>query len=156
MPPPLFLDPTTLDYSRLRAGPEVIRAAIPQRYEFEMLDAVVETDTPGVFCGYHDVKPDAWWVRGHIPGRPLFPGILMIEAAAQLSAYIRSAEFGDPGFIGFAAVDGVKFRGQVTPPARFVLIGVPRENRPRRVVCDVQGFVRSTMVFEGTIVGMPV
>lgn len=157
MPPPALVAPADLDCSRIVAGPEQIRRANRQRYEFEMLDAVILADVErGVFAGYHDVKPGAWWTRGHIPERPLFPGVLMIEAAAQLASYIYATVLKQDSFLAFAGVDGVKFRGAVTPPSRLILIGSVVEVRPRRTICDAQGFVDGTMVFEGRITGMPV
>ena len=53
-----------------------------------MLDGIVLID-PGrhLIVGYKDVRPDEFWVRGHMPGFPLLPGVLMCEAAAQLSCY---------------------------------------------------------------------
>lgn len=157
MPPPVFLDPATLDLDHPVVTREQIQAYNPQRHEFALLDAVVLIDEARqLFAGYHDVRPDAWWTRGHIPGRPLFPGVLMIEVAAQLASFLTHHLLKLEGFIGFAGVDQVKFRGVVEPPARFVVVARGHKIRPRRVVCDVQGFVGSTMVFEGRIAGMPV
>jgi len=157
MPPPPILDPSTLDFSRLLADREQIMRVNPHRFEFALLDGIVYSDDEArVFAGYHDVRQDAWWVRGHVPGRPLFPGVLMIECAAQLASYLTHRVLNMTGFIGFAGVDKVKFRGTVTPPARFVVVGRGKSIRPRRIVCETQGFVDSRMVFEAEITGMPV
>ena len=157
MPPPPILDPSGLDLSTLIAGPEQIEQVNPHRYEFRLLDGVVRLDpSASVFVGYHDVRPDAFWVRGHIPGRPLFPGVLMIEASAQLASYAHHSVFPTKEFLGFIGVDAVKFRGVVQPPARFVIVGRGKTMKPRRMVCEMQGFVDGTMVFEGEISGMTV
>lgn len=157
MPPPPILDPVELDLSRIVAGPQQIEEANPHRYEFRLLDAVVLLDQDrNAFAGYHDVRPDAFWVRGHIPGRPLFPGVLMVEAAAQLASYLHHQVFDTPQFLGFVGVDNVKFRGTVAPPARFVIIGRSKILKPRRMVAELQGFVNNAMVFEGEITGMAV
>jgi len=157
MPPPVILDPSTLDFSRLIADRDEILRVNPHRHEFALLDGIVYCDTEAsVFAGFHDVREDAWWVRAHIPGRPLFPGVLMIEVAAQLASFITHHYLGTGGFTGFAGVDRVKFRGTITPPARYVVIGRGKTVRSRRTVCDAQGFVGNTMVFEGKITGMPV
>jgi 3-hydroxyacyl-[acyl-carrier-protein] dehydratase len=157
MPPPLILDPAQLDFSNLIADRAQIERINPHRYEFCLLDGVVFLDTQrAIYAGYHDVRSDAFWVRGHIPGRPLFPGVLMIEAAAQLASYLYRQVFPGPGFLGFVGVDAVKFRGTVTPPNRLVIIGRGRELKPRRMICESQGFVDQTMVFEAVITGMPV
>lgn len=157
MPPQAFLEPSSVSFDQLVADREQIAAVLPQRHEFALLDGVVFIDTEAkLFVGYHDVKPDAWWTRAHIPGRPLFPGVLMIEVAAQLAAWVSSHVLHDSRFIGFAGLDDVKFRGAVVPPCRLLMIARAIEIRPRRIVCAAQGFVDSTMVFEGSITGMPV
>lgn len=157
MPPPVILDPSTLDLSRVIADREQIMCVNPQRHEFALLDAIVHCDVEaGVFAGYHDVRADAFWVRGHIPGRPLFPGVLMIEVAAQLASYLTHTILDEAGFVGFAGVDKVKFRDTVVPPARFVAIGRGKMIKRRRTICEIQGFIDSTMVFEGEITGMRV
>jgi 3-hydroxyacyl-[acyl-carrier-protein] dehydratase len=157
MPPPAIVDLATLDYSHIVADRAAIARCNPQAYEFALLDAVIHLDREAqTFAGYHDVKPDAWWARGHIPGRPLFPGVLMIEVAAQLSSYVFRFYWPKVEFIGFGAVDGVKFRGTVSPPARLLVVGRVTELRSRRNVAYTQGFVDGVMVFEGTVTGMAV
>jgi 3-hydroxymyristoyl/3-hydroxydecanoyl-(acyl carrier protein) dehydratase len=80
----------------------------------------------------------------------------MIEVAAQLASYLTQVALQRTSFMGFSGVDQVKFRGTVTPPARFVVIGRGKQLKPRRSICEVQGFVDNAMVFEGVITGMPV
>lgn len=156
MPPPLILDPATLDFDHILADRAAIERINPHRHEFALLDAVILCDSQrGLFAGYYDVRPDAWWVRGHIPGRPLLPGVLMIETAAQLASYQYHTHFRDAGgFLGFVGVDAVKFRGSVQPPARFVVVGRALELKRRRMICAVQGFSGTQLVFEGQITGM--
>ena len=105
---------------------------------------------------YKDVRPDEFWVRGHIPGRPLMPGVLMIEAAAQMSSFYYKYVQKDPRFLGFGGVDGVKFRGQVVPGDRLLLVGKVVEIRNRRAVFDTQGVVGDRLAFEARITGMPI
>jgi 3-hydroxyacyl-[acyl-carrier-protein] dehydratase len=80
----------------------------------------------------------------------------MIEAAAQLASFMVHHVGVASGFLGFAGVDDVKFRGAVTPPARFLIVGRALELKRRRVICALQGFVDGAMVFEGQITGMPI
>ena len=157
MPPPAFIDPQSLDFSKLIADKEAVLAINPHRYEFALLDGIVHCDKEaGIFAGFHDVREDEFWVRGHIPGRPLFPGVLMIETAAQLASYLTHTLLERSGFIGFAGVNNVKFRGTVVPPCRLIVLGKAKQIKSRRTVCDTQGFVDGTMVFEAEITGMPV
>ncbi len=157
MPPPVILDPLSLDFEHPLARVLEIEAVNPHRYEFRLLDGVLLVDLErGLIAGYHDVRSDAFWVRGHIPGRPLMPGVLMIEASAQLASFAYHKAFPERGFLGFGGADAVKVRGASQPPGRLVIIGRAKELRPKRMICDMQGFVGDTMVFEGTLTGLPV
>src|SRR5690606_31456615 len=96
--------------------------------------------------GYKDVTADEFWVEGHIPGRPLFPGVLMIEAGAQLASFYTKHVLKWPGFVGFGGVDRVKFRQQVLPGSRLYIIGERKWERHRRIGCDIQGMIDGNLV----------
>ena len=112
-------------------------------------------DADAQICvGYHDVRDDEFWVRGHIPGRPVFPGVLMCESSAQLCSYYYKRASGREGFLGFAGLQDVKFRGQVVPGDRFVILSHLTEANSRRILSDVQGVVNGKLVFQGVVIGM--
>jgi len=156
MPPQPYLDISQLDMNNILVDKDGIYAVLPHRYEFARLDAIVHQDEQaGLMAGYHDLRDDEFWVRGHIPGRPIFPGVMMVETAAQLVCYnVMATSEAQSGFLGFGGVDGVKFRGSVLPGQRVILVGKMLEIRPRRCRGAVQGFVDGRMVFEGEITGM--
>jgi len=157
MPPKPFVDVSELDLSNVIADQESIYSLLPHRHEFMRLDGIVMFDRGNnLVAGYHDADANDFWVRGHIPGNPIFPGVLMIETAAQLVSYasLNLQKETRSGFMGFSAVDDVKFRGTVKPGDRLVMIGKMLENRPRRCKGATQGFVDGKMVFEGVITGM--
>ena len=157
MPPEPFYDLSRLDQSKLLATHEQIRQINPHRYEFELLDGIFTVDQEAnVIVGYRDVRSDEFWARGHIPGRPLLPGVLIIETAAQLvSWYVKAVLEPGPGFLGFGAADAVKFRGQVVPGDRLIMVGKMLKMRPKRLyVGATQGFVNGQMVYEGAITGI--
>jgi 3-hydroxyacyl-[acyl-carrier-protein] dehydratase len=58
-------------------------------------------------------------------------------------------------FIGFGGLENIRFRGQVRPGDRLVLIGKATKLHRRQTVFNVQGFVGAKLVFEGTIIGVP-
>lgn len=152
-----FVDLTKLDPAKLQITKEQIYQHLPHRYEFMQLDGILNIDMDAkVAVGLRLVRLDEFWVKGHIPNRPLFPGVLMLESAAQMAAYISHAFYPDDRFLGFGGLDGVKFRGTVTPPATMYLIHKLVEARSRRTVCDAQGWVEGRLVFEGRFTGMPV
>jgi 3-hydroxyacyl-[acyl-carrier-protein] dehydratase len=157
MAAPLFFDIQQLDADHPMAGPAEIEAVNPQRGAMRHLDAVVwMNEEKSQVLGYKDVRANEFWVPGHIPGRPLLPGVLMIEAAAQLAAYVMRVRYPQLGFVGFIGCDEVKFRGQVLPGQRLYLLGKEVQFKPRRFICATQGVVNGTLVFEGQIAGMPI
>lgn len=144
-----------VDDNNVAFDSDAIDAVNPQRFEFKQLDGIYFVDLEaGYMAGYHDVRSDEFWVRGHIPGRPLYPGVMIMEAGAQLVSYYAMTREPEKGFLGFGGVDKVKFRGEVKPGDRLVLLGIMVEMRPRRCKGDVQGYVDGKLVFEGLITGM--
>src|SRR5215213_5487786 len=128
--PRLVFDIAGIDLSHVEYDQEAIRAANPQRGDMEMLNAICfAKPEEGKIIGYKDVRPDEFWVAGHIPGRPLFPGVLMIECAAQLASFYTRKFVGWKGFIGFGGVEEVKFRQQVQPGSRLYLVGLKEWER---------------------------
>jgi 3-hydroxyacyl-[acyl-carrier-protein] dehydratase len=106
--------------------------------------------------GFKDVTDKEFWVRGHIPGRPLMPGVVMVEAAAQLSSFYVKKIVGFEGFIGFAGIEEAKFRQTVVPGQRLLLLGKLLKLNPRRFSFGVQGIVDGSMVFEVVVSGMKI
>jgi 3-hydroxyacyl-[acyl-carrier-protein] dehydratase len=157
MPPVPHVDPTRVDFSKALADTEAIRRVNPQRFEMEQLTAIVLVDpAQQLIVGYKDVEADAFWVRGHMPGYPLMPGVLMCEAAAQLcSYYVITQGLLQGDFIGFGGLENVRFRGLVRPGDRFVLVGKGVRVHRRQTIFNVQGFVGATMVFHGDVIGVP-
>ena len=93
----------------------------------------------------------------HVPGRPLLPGVLAVEALAQTCTFYYALVTPEDGrFMGFGAVDGVKFRGTIVPGDRLVLATRALEIRSRRCVFDAQAMVGDRLVVEAKITGMPV
>jgi len=158
MPRNLLIDLSRIDLEKCVIDQEGIRQINPQRYEMEHLNGVIWYDPQSMtIVGYKDVRPDEFWVRGHIPGRPLLPGVIMIESAAQLASvgFKVFAPAEDNRFVGFGGVTDVQFRRAVTPPAHMLLLGKCAELRSRRAVFLTQALVGDALVFEGTIIGMP-
>ncbi len=155
MPPEPILDISKIDTDTVGVTREEIYQVNPHRYEFQQLDGIYFVDREKkIMAGFRDVRDDEFWVRGHIPDRPIFPGVLMIETAAQLVGYYAMSEIPNKGFLGFAGVDGVKFRGQVVPGKRIIMVGKMLELKPRRCIGATQAYVDGKQVYEGIITGM--
>ncbi|MFP4058270.1 MAG: 3-hydroxyacyl-ACP dehydratase FabZ family protein [Candidatus Brocadiia bacterium] len=157
MPAPPIIDPASLDLAHVAYDIDAIRQVNPQRHEMEQLTAIVLMDPEQqLIVAYKDVTDQEFWVRGHIPGRPLMPGVVMCEAVAQAASFlIHHCMDGPPGFIGFGGMDGVRFRGTVSPGDRLLIMGRIASLRRRIAALEGQGFVGQKMVFEGTIIGVP-
>ncbi len=158
MPPPLLLDINSLDLSRVLITREEIYTALPHRHEFMLLDGVVyHNEQTGAAVAYHDVREDEFWVRGHLPGRSLFPGVLMIEAAGQLGAFMAAKFMGfEDRFYGLGGLGGAKFRDTVLPNCRMHILVSPVDIKPRRIIFASQGVIDGKIVLEVEIHGMPV
>jgi len=156
MPPPLLFDLDALDLSSQLYSREDIERVNPHRGVMGFLDGVLyENFELRHTLAYRDIKDDEFWVPGHIPGRPIFPGVLMIEAAAQLASFNCLRELEGEAFMGFAGIENVKFRGMVKPGDRLYILLQQIELRRRRSICDTQGVVNGQLVFEARIIGMP-
>ncbi|MHC4994683.1 MAG: 3-hydroxyacyl-ACP dehydratase FabZ family protein [Planctomycetota bacterium] len=152
----LFFDLDSIDTHQIVYTKEQIEAVNPQRGDMQHLDGITwVNDEISLGLGFKDVTEDEFWVEGHIPGRPLLPGVIMIEAAAQFSAFLMNQRIPDIGFVGFTGCENVKFRGQVTPGQRLWLLGKEHKFGKRRMICDIQGVVDNTLVFECRVIGMP-
>ncbi|HRX85614.1 MAG TPA: beta-hydroxyacyl-ACP dehydratase [Phycisphaerae bacterium] len=155
MPPPLLIDLDQINTDEVQYDHEFIYSRLPHRFEFELLDGVCRFDREaGLSVAFCECRADAWWARGHVPGRPIMPGVLQLEAGAQLvafsSRYVNELDV----FVGFGGVENCRFREAVIPPCRLILISKITENRSRRVVGDVQGVVDGRLVFHATIAGL--
>jgi 3-hydroxyacyl-[acyl-carrier-protein] dehydratase len=160
MPPPPLFALARLDPEHAYADLETIRRYNPHRFEMELLTRICHFDLEAQeLAAVYDVPREPFWARGHIPDRPIMPGVLLIEAAAQMCSYAvhRAWEIqgiDKEGFFGFGGIDDVKFRGIVFPGDRLLILGKPIDVRPRRAVFLTQGFVEGSLVFEASITGM--
>lgn len=155
MPPPRLVDLSKVDRDALFYTREQIYDILPHRFEFALLDGVCHWDKEaGELVAFRDVREDDWWVRGHIPGQPLLPGVLMLEMAAHVATLMAKLCATYDSFIGFAGVDDCKFRDSVVPPARLFLLAAKPEVKPRRIRCLTQGVANDKLIFEARITGI--
>jgi len=155
----LILDFSEFDPNRVVAGLDEIRRYNPQRFEMEQLTAIVYDDSTRMICaGYKDVTDNEFWVRGHMPGMPIMPGVVMCEAAAQLCSYFthKHSLLGECKLVGLGGMEDVRFRDPVRPGDRLVVVCQQTKVRLGAIiVCRFQAFVNESMVVEGKIKGVP-
>lgn len=93
-----------------------IQKAIPHRYPFLLVDRVHIIEEMKKAVGIKCVTMDEWFFQGHFPGRPIMPGVLTIEAMAQVACalFLSRPEFKDK-LAFFMGINDTKFRRPVVP-----------------------------------------
>lgn len=155
----LIIELSKLDLDNPIAEIEAIRKYNPQRHEMEQLTAVIYEDNEKHICvGYKDITDAEFWVRGHMPNVPLMPGVVMLEAAAQLcSYYVQKHDMLGSPMIGFGGLEDVRFRDPVLPGSRLILMcELVKIRRGRMLVSRFQGVVGESVAVEGIIKGIPI
>ena len=157
MPPVQLFDLSKIDLNQIVIDKKTIEEVNPQQYEMQQLDGIIWYDKEKfLILGYKDITEKEFWVRGHIPGRPLMPAVIMIEAAAQLSSVFIKRVYEKVGFIGFAGIEDANFRKPVEPGSRLYLLAHIIGYERKKYTCIAQGIVNGTMVFDAVISGLKV
>lgn len=93
-----------------------IREILPHRYPFLLVDRIIYLDPGLKAIGYKNVTTNEPFFQGHFPGNPIMPGVLIVEALAQLGCVAMLIKEEYKNMIGlFAGIDSVRFKRQVIP-----------------------------------------
>jgi len=99
-----------------------IQGIIPHRDPFLLVDRITSLESGVRAEGELDVTAQAFWVPGHFPGHPVMPGVLIVEAMAQVGAVALLSLPENAGKIAFfAGIDKVRFKRQVVPGDTLVM-----------------------------------
>jgi 3-hydroxyacyl-[acyl-carrier-protein] dehydratase len=144
--------------------PEAVLKAIPQQEPFRFIDEILELDDDHIVAST-TFRPDADFYRGHFPGNPITPGVILIEAMAQagvvaLGIHRLEREVGsdEAGKYTTLFTDAeVEFSGVVLPGTRVITTGRVVFFRRRKLRCAVEMKLEDgTLVCSGTLSGMGV
>lgn len=133
-------------------GIQQIQRILPHRYPFLMLDRIVELEGTKRAVGIKNVTINEPFFQGHYPGRPIMPGVLIIEALAQIGGVLLSQALEHKGKIAvLLSLDKVKFRRSVEPGDQLVLVAEAMRVTSRGGQLKCHATVRSDLVAEAII-----
>jgi 3-hydroxyacyl-[acyl-carrier-protein] dehydratase len=154
MPADFLLDPSKYNIDKPLYDRAAIAEVLPHRDAMALVDGIFyldkETYTVG---GWKDVRHDEFWASGHFPGNPILPGVVLVEATAQVSLVAFKAILPEVRnrLVVFAGIDDVRFRGAIRPGDRVYIVSRLKELSKRGLKCDSQGVVNGKLVFEGVM-----
>jgi 3-hydroxyacyl-[acyl-carrier-protein] dehydratase len=127
---------------------------LPHRYPFVLVDRVTEVVPGQNIRGHKMVSANEPWVNGHFPGRPIMPGVLIIESLAQIGgilAYASEPFDATKSLMYFLGLDKVKFRHTVTPGDRLDLYVEVMQHRSNVWKMRGEATVEGTLCAQGEL-----
>jgi 3-hydroxyacyl-[acyl-carrier-protein] dehydratase len=128
-------------------------ASLPHGPEFRFLDRLLSLDPGRSGVGEYRVRGDEFFLPGHFPGQPIFPGVLMVEAAAQLAGTVAQS---DPAIaplpgLKLTCVRNVKIHGTAAPGETIRLEARISGRLGSIIQAEVQATVNGNTVLQGTV-----
>ncbi len=150
-----LFDLSQIDLRSTFADGDAVERVIPHRGAMRLLDRVIWlADDYRHAVGIREVREGEFWIPGHFPQKPLFPGVLMVESGAQLAAYVWNKQKPEPTVAAFLRIDRCVFRRSVVPGEDLLLLCREIKQGKRRFITELQGMVGDEVAFEAEITGM--
>jgi 3-hydroxyacyl-[acyl-carrier-protein] dehydratase len=131
---------------------EEIWEIIPHRYPFLLVDRVTEINGYESIKGYKNVSINEPMFEGHFPGKPVFPGVLMLEAMAQLGAVLVLRKLPKEKRMAFyTGIDKARFKRMVVPGDRLDLEVSVTRSRETFVIMEGKAFVEGELAAQATM-----
>jgi len=129
-----------------------IRTILPHRYPMLLVDRVVEIEGDRKAIGVKNITINEPFFQGHYPGTPIMPGVLIVEAMAQLGGLLMSRKLEHTGKIAvLLSLDRVKLRRPVTPGDQLILEAESVRARARTGMMRCRAFVGASLAAEAQI-----
>jgi 3-hydroxyacyl-[acyl-carrier-protein] dehydratase len=133
-------------------GRDVIESIIPHRDPFLFVDEVLELDPGARIVARKVFRDDEWFFEGHFPGRPIAPGVIMVEAAAQACAIMALTVPSNHGkLLLFAGIEKVRFKRIVSPSDELTLVAELGAARGPVGWAKVEARVGKELAFRGLL-----
>lgn len=157
----LLFDLSAIDLRAVACTKADVEKYLPHRGTMSLLDRVVYHSPDWMqSLAVRRIRSDEFWCDGHFPGHPTFPGVMMIETSAQLSAMAFMSAKNDPSGVLFLRVEQCAFRLAVHPGDDFYVLCQGIKMQRRRFITDVQGVVfrdgKAQIAFGASLSGMTI
>lgn len=128
---------------------------LPHRYPFLLVDRVLEFEEAKRIVAIKNVTLNEPFFQGHFPGRPIMPGVLILEAMAQAGGVLAFKSFPEmKGSVFFTGIDGARFRKPVIPGDQLKLVVDVVKHRREIWVFEAKAYVENDVVAEARIMAM--